>query len=128
MGGSSVPRAATDVAPDPASRPSKVTGRSRLSGMGKLLVEVFVAIAMTLAFFSGFLALLSVAFPPGDDMRTLMAGLRLTGPSDASNRSLGAELLDPIASASSPVAKLTVRGRDVKRRAAGQIAWNRATS
>src|SRR2546427_5130384 len=128
MGGSSVPRAATDVAPDPASRPSKVTGRSRLSGMGKLLVEVFVAIAMTLACFSGFLALLSVAFPPGDDIRTLMAGLRLTGARDVSNRSLGGGLLDPIASASSPVAKLTVRRRDVKRRLAGQIGWSPAAS
>jgi len=116
------------VAPDPAARPSKVTGRSRLSGMGKLLVEVFVAIAMTLACFSGFLALLSVAFPPGDDMRTLMAGLRLTGSRETSNRPLAAELLDPVASASSPVAKLTVRRRDVKRRLAGQIAWSQASS
>ncbi len=116
------------MAPDPAAQPSKATGRSRLSGMGKLLLEVFVAIVMTLACFSGFLALLSVAFPPGDDMRTLMAGLRLTGPRETSNRSLAAELLDPIASASSPVAKLTVTRRDVKRRLAGQIAWSRASS
>ena len=128
MGGSCVPRAATDMAPDPAAPPSKVTGRSRLSGTGKLLLEVFVAIVMTLACFSGFLALLSVAFPPGDDMRTLMSGLRLTGPREASNRSLAAELLDPIASASSPVAKLTVKRRDVKRRLAGQISWSRASS
>jgi hypothetical protein len=92
------------------------------------LLEVFVAIAMTLACFSGFLTLLSVAFPPGDDLRTLMAGVRLTGPREASNRSLGAELLDPIASASSPIAKLTVRRRDVKRRLAGQIAWSPAAS
>ena len=116
------------MAPDPAAPPSKVTGRSRLSGTGKLLLEVFVAIVMTLACFSGFLALLSVAFPPGDDMRTLMSGLRLTGPREASNRSLAAELLDPIASASSPVAKLTVKRRDVKRRLAGQISWSRASS
>jgi len=128
MGGSSVARAVTEGAPEPDARPNTVAGGSRLSRIGKLLIEAFVAIVMTLAFFSGFLALLSVAFPPGDDMRTLMAGLRLTGPSDASNRSLGAELLDPIASASSPVAKLTVKGRDVKRRAAGQIAWSRAAS
>jgi len=127
MGGSSMARAATDVAPEPVARPTKVAGRSRLSGIGKLLIEVFVAIVMTLACFSGFLALLSVAFPPGDDMRTLMAGIRLTGPGDASNSSLGGELLDPLASASS-VAKLTVRTRDVRRRLAGQIAWKRATS
>jgi len=67
------------VAPEPAVQPTKATGRSRLSGIGKLLIEVFVAIAMTLACFSGFLALLSVAFPPGDDMRTLMAGVRWAG-------------------------------------------------
>src|SRR3989475_12275481 len=115
MGGSSVPRAATDVAPDPASRPSKVTGRSRLSGMGKLLIEVFVAIAMTLACFSGFLALLSVAFPPGDDIRTLMARLRLTRARAVSNRSVGAGLPEPITPASSPVAKLTRRHRGVNR-------------
>jgi len=116
------------MAPDPAAPPSKGTGRSRLSGTGKLLLEVFVAIVMTLACFSGFLALLSVAFPPGDDMRTLMSGLRLTEPREASNRSLAAELLDPIASASSPVAKLTVSRREVKRRLAGQIAWSRAST
>jgi len=128
MGGSSVPRAATEVAPHPAARPGDVTGRSRLSGIGKLLLEVLVAIVMTLACFSGFLAFLSVAFPPGDDLRTLMAGVRLTGQRDPSNLGLGAGLLDPIESASSSVAKLTVRRRDVKRRLAGQIAWSPAAS
>ena len=97
------------MAPEPAGQPTKDAGRSRLSGMGKILLEVFLAIAMTLACFSGFLALLSVAFPPGDDIRTLMAGVRLTGSRDASERSFGAELLDPIASASAPVAKSLVR-------------------
>ncbi len=116
------------MAPDQDVRPSKATGRSRLSGMGKPLLETFVAIAMTLACFSGFLALLSVAFPSGDDIRTLMTGLRPSGSREPSNRSLTAELLDPIASASSPVATLTVRRRDVKRRLAGQIAWTRASS
>jgi ferric-dicitrate binding protein FerR (iron transport regulator) len=116
------------MALEPVGRPTKDAGRSRLSGMGKILLEVFLAIAMTLACFSGFLALLSVAFPPGDDIRTLMAGVRLTGPRDASERSFGAELLDPIASASAPVAKLTVGRRDVKRRPAGQIAWSSAAS
>src|SRR5882762_10129831 len=128
MDGSSVPRATTEREPEPVARPGRVAGRSRLSGMGRLLLEVLVAIAMTLACFCGFLALLSVAFPPGDDLRTLMAGVRMTGLRGAGNTSLGAELLDPIASASSPVAKLTVRRRDVKRRFAGQIAWSPAAS
>jgi len=113
------------MAPDAAARPTQVAGRARLSDIGKLLLEVFLAIALTLACFSGFLALLSVAFPPGDDMRTLMAGVRLAGPS---NRLLGADLLDPIESSSSPVAKLTIRRRDVKRRLAGQIGWSPAAS
>ena len=108
--------------------PPAEAGRSRFSRFGKLLVEVFLAIAMTLACFSGFLALLSVAFPPGDDMRTLMAGVRLTAPQEAYSRLFGADLLDPIESASSPVAKLTVRRRDVKRRLAGQIGWSPAAS
>jgi len=128
MDGSSVPRAATEMASDPVSGPSKAAGRSRFSDMGKLLLEVFVAIVMTLACFSGFLALLSVAFPPGDDLRTLMAGIRLTGPRETSSRLLGTELIDPVASASSPVAKLRVQRRDVKRRPAGQIAWSAAAS
>jgi len=113
------------MAQDLVARPIKDERRSQLSGIGKLLLEVFLAIAMTLACFSGFLALLSVAFPPGDDMRTLMAGVRLAGPS---GRLLGADLLDPIESSSSPVAKLTVKRRDVKRRLAGQIGWSPAAS
>ena len=128
MGGSFVPRAGTDMTRDPVTRPTKAPGSSPLSGMGKVLLEVFLAIALTLACFSGFLAVLSVVFPPGDDMRTLMAGVRLTGSREVSSGPFGAELLDPIGSASSPVAKLTVRRRDVKRRLAGQIAWSRATS
>jgi len=128
MDGSFVPRAATDMARDSGPRPTKPDGGTLLSGMWKLLLEVFLAIAMTLACFSGFLAVLSVVFPPGDDMRTLMAGVRLTGSREASYRSLTADLLDPIASASSPVAKLTVKRRDVKRRLAGQITWSQASS
>lgn len=127
MDGSFVPRAATDMARDPVTRPTKAPGSSPLSGMWRLLLEVFLAIALTLACFSGFLAVLSVVFPPGDDIRTLMAGVRLTGSREA-YRSLAAELLDPIASASSPVAKLTVQRRDVKRRLAGQITWSPAAS
>ena len=128
MDGFFVPRAATDMARETVGRPTGAAGSSPLSGLGKLLLEVFLAIAMTLACFSGFLAVLSVVFPPGDDMRTLMAGVRLPGSREASSRLLGADLLDPIASASSPVAKLIVKRRDVKRRMAGQIGWSPAAS
>ncbi|TMQ65415.1 MAG: FecR domain-containing protein [Candidatus Eisenbacteria bacterium] len=110
---------------DSVPRPTKPDGGSLLPGMWKLLLEVFLAIAMTLACFSGFLAVLSVVFPPGDDMRTLMAGVRLAGPS---GRLLEPDLLDPIEASSSPVAKLTVKRRDVKRRSAGQIGWSPAAS
>ncbi len=102
-------------------------GMHRLVGGG---AEALLALGLTLAFFSAFLALLNLIFPTGIGLRELMSPPVESQPAVSAPEAAAAapESGAPGPWAPGEIARLTVLRRDVKSKAAEAIAWTTAAS
>lgn len=132
MAGSSVHRLDTDRGPglDTSLAGGLPDGPGSLwRRVTAYLMEGVTAILLTLVFFSGFLWLLTFAFPAGQDLRSLMAS-RLANPTAAISGLVHESMGNRSSSwvTAEALASLKVLRPSVRTRGVGKIAWDLARS